>query len=202
MKRSDLSKAERTRQYIIAKVAPVFNKKGCAGTSLSDLTAATGLTKGSIYGNFRNKDDVAVCAFEYNVDFIVRHLSEAMEQADTQMEKLLAYPRTYRKIYKAILSNGGCPILNTAADADDLHHALHVSAVKRISLWKNGLIRLIERGMENKEIVKETDSQRLAEIIIALIEGGSAMAKATGEESYMLNAVDEVERLILSVRQT
>ncbi len=202
MNRQDLSKAERTRQYVIAKVAPVFNKKGYAGTSLSDLTAATGLTKGSIYGNFRNKDEVALCAFEYNVDFIVSNLSEAMEHADTQVEKLLAYPRTHRKIYKSILSNGGCPILNTAADADDLHNALHVSVMKRISLWKNGLVRLIERGIEKREIVKETDARRLAEIIIALIEGGSAMAKASGEDSYMLNAVDEVERLIQSVRQT
>ncbi|MBL7756118.1 MAG: TetR family transcriptional regulator, partial [Chitinophagaceae bacterium] len=47
-------KAERTRQHIIEKAAPFFNKKGYADTSLSDITAATGLTKGAIYGNFEN----------------------------------------------------------------------------------------------------------------------------------------------------
>ncbi|WP_144916166.1 TetR/AcrR family transcriptional regulator [Mucilaginibacter frigoritolerans] len=35
-----------TRDFILQKVAPLFNKKGYAGTSLSDLTDATGLTKG------------------------------------------------------------------------------------------------------------------------------------------------------------
>jgi TetR/AcrR family transcriptional repressor of nem operon len=40
-----LSKSERTKQFIIEKTAPVFNKKGFAGTSISDLTDATGLTK-------------------------------------------------------------------------------------------------------------------------------------------------------------
>jgi TetR/AcrR family transcriptional repressor of nem operon len=37
--------------------------KGYSGTSMSDITAATGLTKGSIYGNFENKDEVAIAAF-------------------------------------------------------------------------------------------------------------------------------------------
>ena len=47
-----LTKAKRTRSYIISKVAPIFNKKGYSATSLIDMTSATGLTKGSIYGNF------------------------------------------------------------------------------------------------------------------------------------------------------
>src|ERR1700722_8888899 len=63
----NISKAERTRQFIIEKTAPIFNKKGYAGTSLSDITAATGLTKGSIYGNFADKDEVALAAFDYNI---------------------------------------------------------------------------------------------------------------------------------------
>ena len=61
-----MNKAERTRQYIIEKTAPIFNKKGYAGTSLSDMTGATGLTKGSIYGNFNDKDEVALAAFDHS----------------------------------------------------------------------------------------------------------------------------------------
>ncbi|WP_310588125.1 TetR family transcriptional regulator [Dyadobacter frigoris] len=34
----------------------MFNKKGFAGTLLSDLMEAIGLIKGGIYGNFENKD--------------------------------------------------------------------------------------------------------------------------------------------------
>ena len=62
-----LSKAERTRLFIIEKTAPVFNTKGFAGTSLTDLTDATGLTKGSIYGNFQNKDEVALGCFRFQL---------------------------------------------------------------------------------------------------------------------------------------
>ena len=47
-----MTKAEKTKQYIIEKTAPVFNRKGFAGTSMNDIVEVTGLTKGSIYGNF------------------------------------------------------------------------------------------------------------------------------------------------------
>ncbi len=60
-----MNKAERTRHFIIEKAAPIFNTKGYAGTSLSDMTEATGLTKGSIYGNFADKDEVALACFEH-----------------------------------------------------------------------------------------------------------------------------------------
>ena len=62
-----MSKAEKTRAFIIEKSAPVFNIKGYAGTSLNDLMLATGLTKGSIYGNFKDKDDVALSVYRYSV---------------------------------------------------------------------------------------------------------------------------------------
>jgi AcrR family transcriptional regulator len=62
-----MSKSERTKNYIIEKAAPIFNTKGFAGTSLSDLTEATGLTKGSIYGNFENKEEIAIQVFKYSI---------------------------------------------------------------------------------------------------------------------------------------
>ena len=55
-----MSKAEKTKQHIIEKTATLFNTKGYISTSLSDITQVTGLTKGSIYGNFENKDEVAI----------------------------------------------------------------------------------------------------------------------------------------------
>jgi TetR/AcrR family transcriptional regulator, transcriptional repressor for nem operon len=201
MRYSDYSKSERTRRLIIEKVAPVFNKKGYAATTLSDLTTITGLSKGSIYGNFKDKDDVALCAFEYNADFINKNLKVNIGSVDTCLEKLLAYPKTFRAIYKAVLINGGCPILNTATDADDLNMKLHAAALKKILTWKSTIINFIEKGIQQGEIKETTDAAKIAEIAIALTEGGYAMAKATREESYFLNAMAEMEQILLSLKR-
>ena len=63
-----LSKAEVTTKYILETVAPIFNQKGYAATSMDDITRATGLTKGAIYGNFKNKETLAIEAFKKNAN--------------------------------------------------------------------------------------------------------------------------------------
>ena len=56
-----------TSEIILNKVAPIFNKQGYVGTSLTDITKATGLTKGAIYCNFSNKEDLALKSFQLNI---------------------------------------------------------------------------------------------------------------------------------------
>ncbi len=194
-------RSERTRQLIIESAAPIFNKKGYAGTSMSDLTAATGLTKGSIYGNFKDKDDVAVHAFQHNIDLIFDFFSKELKAAGPTLDKLLAYPRGFRKVYRMILSYGGCPILNTAVEADDTHAVLRKMAVDVLAKWKKSIVSLIEKGKSEGVIETTTDARNMAETLIALMEGGSVLSKITGEESYMLNAIDTAERIIADMRQ-
>ena len=201
MKSATLPRSERTRQLIIDSAAPIFNKKGYAGTSMSDLTTATGLTKGSIYGNFKDKDDVAVHAFQHNIDLIFDFFSKELKAAGSTMDKLLAYPRGFRKIYRMILSYGGCPILNTAVEADDTHAVLRKMAVDVLAKWKKSITSLIEKGKSEGIIGTATDAQNTAEILIALMEGGSVLSKVTGEESYMLNAIDTAEKIITDMQK-
>ena len=190
----------RTRQLIIETAAPIFNKKGYAGTSMADLTTATGLTKGSIYGNFKNKDDVAVHAFQHNIDLIFDFFSKELKAAGSTLDKLLAYPRGFRKIYPMILSYGGCPILNTGVEADDTHAVLRKMAMSVLAKWKKNMVALIEKGIEEGGIDPSTDAQSTAEILISLMEGGSVLSKVTGEASYMHNAIDTAEAMIEATR--
>ncbi len=194
-----LPKSEKTRQFILETAAPIFNKKGYAGTSLSDLTSATGLTKGSIYGNFKNKDEIAVAAFEYNVGNITRFFFRRMESAATFMEKLLVYPRGYRKLYKSMIACGGCPILNTATEADDTHEILCRLTVEVICNWKDDIVDLIKQGKTAGEIKSEADPEKTARILLSLFEGSGILAKVTGESAYILNAIDHMEQLIASI---
>ena len=61
-----MSKTLETKDLIIEKAAPIFNKHGYAGTSMSQLAQAIQMTKGAIYGNFKDKDEIALAAFDYN----------------------------------------------------------------------------------------------------------------------------------------
>lgn len=197
-----MSKAEQTKKFIIEQVAPVFNKKGYAATSLHDLTEATGLTKGAIYGNFKNKDEVAILAFAHNLDFIRARLRKNILDGHTVLDQLLAYPKTFREIFRQVLQSGGCPIVNTAIDSDNVNEALQDAVRTAIGEWKRSIVSLVESGIRNGEFSKSCNAEATAHVLICLAEGGYAMTKATGEEGYMYSSLSGMESVIRALQQT
>ncbi|HZE83204.1 MAG TPA: TetR/AcrR family transcriptional regulator, partial [Puia sp.] len=166
-----MKKAEKTKQFIIEKTAPLFNTKGYAGTSLNDMTDATGLTKGSIYGNFANKDEVALAAFDHNLKKIDDIVRQEMGKQDSIREKLLVYVDVYDNFLKFPFPAGGCPILNTAIESDDTHQLLREKANDAIMSWKSRIVGLIEKGIKAKEFSPAVDAAEVALTMIAMIEG-------------------------------
>jgi len=190
------SKAERTRQFIVEKTAPIFNMKGYAGTSLNDMMDATGLTKGSIYGNFVNKDDVALAAFDFNLKQVDNVIRQEMANRITYREKLMVYTKVYENFLEFPFPKGGCPVLNTAVDADDTHPALKQKASEAVNNWKNTLSRLIQKGIGNNEFKPDIDPEQIALTIIAMIEGAIMITKLTGKLNYRRAIMASVDKLI------
>jgi len=179
-----MTKAEKTRNFIVEKTAPIFNMKGYAGTSLNDITAATGLTKGSIYGNFANKDEVALAAFDYNLKNVSSRIDAEMNRQTTIKDKLLVYINIYQKFIDGSASAGGCPVLNTAIDADDTHPELRAKVLKAVLSWKNKIAKLVELGIDNKEFNADNNPEQIALTIIAMVEGGIMISKLASKTEY------------------
>ncbi|MFT3911641.1 MAG: TetR/AcrR family transcriptional regulator [Ferruginibacter sp.] len=196
----EISKAERTRQFIIEKTAPVFNEKGYAGTSLTDLTEATGLTKGSIYGNFENKDEVALAVFDYNHNKVNEYIKTKLLATENSIERLLVYPNVYLNYLKIPFLQQGCPILNTATEADDTHPLLKDKATRALSLWKTAVENQIKRGIARGEIKTDTDAAEIAVILISLIEGAFMQAKVTGRTTELKIAMNYLEKIIVNLK--
>lgn len=195
-----MSKADRTKQFIIEKTAPIFNTKGYAGTSLNDMMEATGLTKGSIYGNFVNKDDVALAGFDHNYSLIVAYLRKQVEVRPNMIDRLLVYPETYRNFLELPILKAGCPILNTSTEADDTHPLLRAKAINALMFWKNIVIKSINTGIERKEIKETTDANQFAYILMSLIEGAVMQAKVTDNSEVLKVTMDYLENLIKELK--
>lgn len=198
---SQLSKADRTRQYIIEKTAPIFNTKGFAGTYLSDLTDATGLSKGSIYGNFENKDEVALAAFDYNFGKVNDYVAQRIVSVENAIERLLVYPRIYRDFLKIPILQAGCPILNTSTEADDTHPALRARASQALQYWKKRIENQVKRGIDRSEIRKDANPAEVAVVIMSLIEGAIMQAKVTGKATELRVAMDFLEKYLTSLKK-
>jgi TetR/AcrR family transcriptional regulator, transcriptional repressor for nem operon len=189
-------KSERTRQFIIERTAEIFNKKGYAGTSISDITNATGLSKGGFYGNFESKEEVAIAAFDYTYNKLKCAMQERSNRADTFADKIMAYIDGFDRFQRQGFSNGGCPVLNTAVDSDDTNLLLKKRAAQAILSWKKNIEELFHAGVNNNEFRQGLDYTQMSISIIALLEGGIMIAKATDGLHYLRKIEMTIKLLI------
>ncbi len=189
-------KAEQTTAYILEKVAPVFNRKGYSATSLQDITSATGLTKGAIYGNFENKNELAIKAFVYNINLITNEEARFINAEKTAINKLYAISTFYKNYYEFTREFGGCPILNIGIDANHQNPVLVKKVQKAILNIQGFIINIIETGIANGEIKPEVDALFYARQIFSTIEGAIFMTMTTENEIYLKDATAYLDRMI------
>ncbi|HKG07150.1 MAG TPA: TetR/AcrR family transcriptional regulator [Pedobacter sp.] len=186
-------RSESTRQFIIEATAKLFNKKGFAGTSLSDLEKATSLTKGSIYGNFENKEQVALAVFDYNIANLHEKLLGGLEGCTGVKEKLMAYLSSYAGFEAEA---GGCPMQNTGVEADDTHEPLRQRAAESMLAWIRDITDLIAEGIESGEFKPGTNAHKTALTFFALIEGGILLGRTTKDSAHFKTVLDSAAEYI------
>jgi TetR/AcrR family transcriptional repressor of nem operon len=189
-------KAEHTTQYILETVAPVFNRYGYAATSMSEITKATKLTKGAIYGNFESKEDLALQAFNHNVRKVIGLVADYMNRETTPVKKLKAITEFYRQYYDLTKKYGGCPLLNVGVDSKHQNPVLLKRVREIMKKLQKGIADIIREGIQKKEFRKNIDADTLAMRMLSMIEGGIFMANLLDDKQHITDVMDHIDRMI------
>ena len=189
-----ISKGERTKQRVIEQAAHVFNEKGYAGTSVSDLTKATKLTSGAIYGSFEGKNDLAAQAFEYSADKLLEgYLGCVKKEKDPekQLYRVLEFPS--KEIY--LMFDGGCPALNMAVEADDTLPWMRTRVNQTFSRLLGLIEDILKRGIEEGRFIP-VDTKKYSLYLLSTLEGSIMLAKSFQDLSIMKDAADQMKKEI------
>lgn len=192
-----LTKSERTRQFIIEQAAPIFNKKGIAGTSMSDLLEATGLAKGGLYGNFESKEEIAREAFRYSFEQVYTGIVAAVTAKHSPIEKLLTICDYHKDYTKVGPIEGGCPVMNYSVEVDDTMPRLKKDVKLAVERMLNDLYRIIEKGKKVGEISKDINSEKYASLIYCQIEGAIFLAKALDDHKKLNQSLEFLKGIII-----
>lgn len=194
-----MRKGERTRKMIVERSAEAFNTKGYFGTSMSDLVRETGLEKGGIYNHFGSKEELALEAFDFSAELVLGRLEEALEGEGTVLERLVGAVEVHRTLAEDRPIQGGCPILNTAIEADDAQPALREKARQAMDRWQDLIVRTVREGIANGELDPETSPEALATVLISTLEGAVMMSKLYRDTIHTHRAVDHLTRYLGSL---
>lgn len=187
------TKAQRTTAYIIETVAPIFNRQGFVGTSLSDLTEATGLTKGAIYGNFENKDEIALAAFKHNSNRLITALEDIITRSENAKSVLFNLVEFYRNYDEFTRDMGGCPLVNAGVDAQYIHRGLARAVRETIHLIEHNIATALEKGVSSKTIKLTVPPIVFAKQFFTLITGSVTMSTIMQDRKYLVNSMNYME---------
>jgi AcrR family transcriptional regulator len=95
---------ELTRNALISAAAEVFARRGFEGASLEEIAETAGFTRGAIYKNFRNKEDLFFAVSDRDYTARLQSFSERLDQKTEHLD-----PAALASLWRA-----------TVADADDL----------------------------------------------------------------------------------
>lgn len=181
--------ADVTREKILKKSGILFNTKGYKATSISDITDATGLTKGAIYRHFTNKEALEQESLYHLATIMFSKTRECIKRELTAGDKLRALCRFYDAYIHDPAVKGGCPLLNAAIEADDAHPSLRKAAVKILDILRESLITILDNGIRYKQLKSDIDKEYYATLFIASLEGAIMMSKLRGNN-------DDIRRII------
>jgi len=169
-----MSKGTETRNRIIAKAAPLFNRKGYEGRSMQDIVEAVGLEKGTLYGHFPTKEALAVAAFEYAWNETCAARTARMDTVTNAIEKLKIH---VDNALSCPSFPGGWPPAEHDYRQYDGNSALKKMAREAFKGWQSYLEGIAKEGQERKEIRPEFDPEDIVAVVISLLEGAMALAR-------------------------
>ena len=195
------TKGERTRQRIVELAAPVFNRQGFVGASLRDLIGATGLEKGGIYNHFGSKEQLALEAYDFAMSRVTNHLARSQEGASGAIDRLERMITAFALLARRPAIEGGCPIMNTAIEADDTNPELRDRARESMTLWHRLVGRIVKDGKASGELRDDIDPYALASTITATLEGALMLARLYDDPAHMDRAADHLVRHVATLRK-
>ena len=187
-----MTKAEKTKQLILEKAAPVYNAKGISGTGIDDVLEATGFTKGAVYSHFINKEDLSVQTADYLLKKIVSGIDQAMMREKTSKGKIFSY-MNFNKMPLNTYIDGGCPIFNMAVETDDNHANIKKRVGSVVEVSVDTFAKILQDGINNGEFSKKLDPMTFAFKMFSAVEGGIVLCRVMNTNSPMKGLIKSLK---------
>jgi TetR/AcrR family transcriptional regulator, transcriptional repressor for nem operon len=191
---------DQTKQRILRKSGVLFNTKGYKATSISDITDATGFTKGAIYRHFESKEALEKETLFHLSGLMFDKLKSFIKEETTAVGKLNAIFKYFESYVSNPEVRGGCPLMNAAIEADDAHPALRKGALRILDILHESVVTILKNGIRFNQLKKDIDLNYYATMIIASLEGAIMMSRLRGNNEDIRRVVKHLKTQIESIK--
>ena len=186
------------RDKLLTAGFAVIRSKGYAGTTVDELCAAAGVTKGAFFHHFKSKEALGVAAADYWSEFTGALFASAPyhDHADP-LDRVLGYIDFRRMLLAGDLPDYTClvgtMVQETYLTAPAIRDACHAS----ITGHAHTLVPDIQAAMEARgmrEVGWSAESLALHTQVV--LQGAFILAKAEDSVSVAIDSVDHLKRYV------
>lgn len=188
MSRSRAEMIEATRAKLVATARHAFQRTGYAATSMDDLTASAGLTRGALYHHFGDKKGLLAAVVEQIDDEVDQRLNAVSAQAAAPWDAFRGRCRAYLRMatepeIRRIVLQDARAVLGPASDA----------AQQQCVASLAGLLQ----DLMTARIVDDADPQALARLVNgSLTDSAFWIADAPDETPRLEHALQALDLLL------
>jgi TetR/AcrR family transcriptional regulator, transcriptional repressor for nem operon len=180
-----------TRERLIESTRELLWDRGYLGTSPKAIQERSGAGQGSMYHHFRGKHDLAIAAIERNAADLVARAEADLGGPGTVAERVTRYMRRERAALH------GCPVGRLTMDPDVMADpGLRRPVESALAAVRGRLAEVLGEGRANGELDPPVDPVAVATALVAVLQGGYVLARASGSADTYGQAVDGVLGLL------
>ncbi|WP_199827423.1 TetR/AcrR family transcriptional regulator [Streptomyces xylophagus] len=164
-----------TPERLIESTRELLWERGYVGTSPKAILERAGAGQGSMYHHFKGKPDLALAAIRRTAEELLSTAEEVLDGPGTPYERIEAYLRRERDVLR------GCPVGRLTMDPEVIASAeLREPVDATLDAIRERLAGIVEEGKEQGQFGAELDGEEIASTILATVQGGYVLARASG----------------------
>ncbi|MEU3790302.1 TetR/AcrR family transcriptional regulator [Streptomyces fructofermentans] len=164
-----------TRERLIEATRGLLWERGYVGTSPRAIQQLSGAGQGSMYHHFAGKPELALAAVRRTAQEMRDSAGAVLDGPGTPYERVEAYLRRERDVLR------GCPIGRLTMDPEIVaSDELRAPVDETLDWLRERLAGLVEEGREGGSFAPGLDGEEIAATIVATVQGGYVLARASG----------------------
>ncbi|MER7486345.1 TetR/AcrR family transcriptional regulator [Streptomyces sp. NPDC126497] len=164
-----------TSERLIESTRELLWERGYVGTSPKAILERSGAGQGSMYHHFTGKPDLALAAIRRTAEETRAGAEAVLAGPGTPYERIEAYLLRERDVLR------GCPVGRLTMDPDVIaDDALRAPVDETLDWLRTRLAGIVDEGRERGEFAPALDSAEIAAAVVATVQGGYVLARASG----------------------
>ncbi len=186
-----------SRKKLLDASLHVIRAKGYEATTVDDICAAAGLSKGSFFHHFKSKEDLALAAADYWIEVTTAMFASAPYHAPADpLERLLAYVDFRKSLLMGDLADYTCLVGTMVQETYDTHPAIRLACDTSVSGHAATLVPDIEAAIRQRGVRGDWTAESLALYTQATIQGAFILAKAKLSREVAAQCIDHLRRCL------